>query len=66
MRLKIRSVAFESLIRPLAQREAYLSEVEDRAITHRSDETQFRAKLVGVLGERSYDCLLYTSDAADE
>ena len=41
----------------LAQREAYLSEVEDRAITHRSDETQFRAKLVGVLGERSYDIL---------
>jgi hypothetical protein len=41
----------------LAQREAYLSEVEDRAITNRSDETQFRAKLVGVLGERSYDIL---------
>jgi hypothetical protein len=41
----------------LAQREAYLSEVEDRAITHRSDETQFRAKLVGTLGERSYDIL---------
>jgi hypothetical protein len=43
----------------LAQREAYLSEVEDRAITHRSDETQFRAKLVGVLGERSYDILTH-------
>jgi len=41
----------------LSQREAYLSEVEDRAITHRSDETQFRAKLVGVLGELSYDIL---------
>lgn len=41
----------------LAQREVYLSEVEDRAITHRSDETQFRAKLAGVLGERSYDIL---------
>ena len=41
----------------LAQREAYLSEVEDRAITYRSDETQFKAKLVGTLGERSYDIL---------
>jgi hypothetical protein len=41
----------------LTQREAYLSDVEDRAITHRSDETQFRAKLVGTLGERSYDIL---------
>ena len=40
-----------------AQREAYLFQEETRAITHRSDETQFRAKLVGMLGERSYDIL---------
>jgi hypothetical protein len=37
--------------------EVYLSEVETKAITNRSDEAQFRAKLVGVLGERSYDIL---------
>ena len=42
----------------LAQREAYLSEVEDRAITHRSDETQFRAKLVGTLApSQAYNIL---------
>lgn len=32
-----------------AERENYLAEVEQRAITHRSDETQYRAKLVGIL-----------------
>jgi hypothetical protein len=32
-----------------AEREEYLAEVEQRAITHRSDETQYRAKLVGTL-----------------
>ena len=42
----------------LAQREAYLSEVEDRAITHRSDETQFQAKLVGTLApSQAYNIL---------
>lgn len=32
-----------------AEREEYLAEVEQRAITNRSDETQYRAKLVGTL-----------------
>jgi hypothetical protein len=32
-----------------AKRESYLAEVEQRAIIHRSDETQYRAKLVGTL-----------------
>ena len=32
-----------------AQRESYLGKIEDRAIRHRSDETQLMAKLVGVL-----------------
>jgi len=41
----------------LAKIEAYLSEVETKAITSRSDETQFRAKLAGVLGKRAYDIL---------
>ena len=40
-----------------AKIEAYLSEVETKAITSRSDETQFRAKLAGVLGKRAYDIL---------
>ena len=37
--------------------ESYLSEVENKAITNRSDETQFRAKLVGALGDRAYNIL---------
>jgi len=41
----------------LAKIEAYLSEVETKAISNRSDETQFRAKLAGVLGKRAYDIL---------
>jgi hypothetical protein len=32
-----------------AERESYLNLVEQQAITHRSDETQYRAKLVGSL-----------------
>jgi hypothetical protein len=32
-----------------AERESYLAEVEQQAITHRSDENQYRAKLVGSL-----------------
>ena len=32
-----------------AERESYLNMVEQQAITHRSDETQYRAKLVGSL-----------------
>ena len=32
-----------------AERESYLNSVEQRAITHRSDETQYRAKLAGTL-----------------
>ncbi len=43
----------------LAQRESYLAKVEDRAITHRSDETQFRAKLVGTLApSQAYNVLV--------
>lgn len=46
-----------------AQREAYLAKVEDKAITHRNDETQFRAKLVGTLGPNlAYDILIHLSD----
>ena len=33
-----------------AERESYLNSVEQRAITHRNDETQYRAKLAGTLG----------------
>ena len=32
-----------------AERDSYLNSVEQRAITHRSDESQYRAKLVGTL-----------------
>lgn len=32
-----------------AERDSYLNSVEQRAITHRSDESQYRAKLVGAL-----------------
>ncbi len=47
----------------LAQREAYLAKVEDRVITHRNDETQFRAKLVGTLGPNlAYNILSNLSD----
>ena len=42
----------------LAQREAYLAQEEDRAITNRNDETQFRAKLVGTLApSQAYNIL---------
>ena len=42
----------------LAQREAYLAEEENRAIRHRSDESQFRAKLVGTLApNQAYNIL---------
>jgi len=40
-----------------AKIETYLSEVETKAITNRSDETQFRAKIVGALGARAYNIL---------
>ena len=41
-----------------AKKESFLAEVETRAITHRSDETQFKAKLVGTLGkENAYSIL---------
>ena len=42
----------------LSQREAYLAQEEDRAITNRNDETQFRAKLVGTLApSQAYNIL---------
>jgi hypothetical protein len=42
----------------LSQREAYLAQEEDRAITNRNDKTQFRAKLVATLApSQAYNIL---------
>ena len=41
-----------------AQRESFLAKIEDRAITHRSQETQLMAKLVGTLApSQAYNLL---------
>lgn len=42
----------------LAEQERFLNTIEQQSITHRSDDTQFRAKLVGTLGTYlAYDIL---------
>lgn len=42
----------------LARKERFLNAIEQQSITHRSDDTQFRAKLVGTLGTYlAYDIL---------